>query len=200
MGSGPTAEFGACADSVGSGGGDVNAVLVGQLAKALRDPSYKVRKNAAQTLGKLGAGAALAAEALVEVAVADVHADVRCRALAALGQVGGETELPSGVVAVLGEVVLSEAVMDTRRVAAVALSRLGVGAAPAADALRAALGEMEAELRLVDAAEAAAKVAAGLVGTASEAPKPKGDRRKPNRPRQLREVIGLVTRTLARLD
>ena len=53
--------------AAGGGGGDAGiTVLVGDLAHALQDPNRRVRRNAAQTLGSLGADAAGAAEALVD--------------------------------------------------------------------------------------------------------------------------------------
>ena len=89
--------------------------------------------------------------------------------------------------------------MDTRRVAAVALSRLGVGAAPAADALRAALGEMEAELAVLTKAEAAAKAAAELAG-ADLASQKKAGAAAAKAAKGLRAVLGLVRRVIALLD
>ena len=187
---------------------EVTTVLVGQLIKALSDPSYKVRKNAAQTLGKLGEGAAPAAAALAAVAATDAHADVRCRALDALGRVGKVRALGAEVVAVLGEVVLRESeTLDTRRVAAVALSRLGVGAQPAAASLREAKLALEAELAVVAKAEAEAAamtvaVTAAELGGEVFTPvlvPPKPNKRAQNKPKQQREILGLVSRTLAQL-
>ena len=187
---------------------EVTTVLVGQLIKALSDPSYKVRKNAAQTLGKLGEGAAPAAAALAAVAATDAHADVRCRALDALGRVGKVRALGAEVVAVLGEVVLRESeTLDTRRVAAVALSRLGVGAQPAAASLREAKLALEVELAVVAKAEAEAAamtvaVTAAELGGEVFTPvlvPPKPNKRAQNTPKQQREILGLVSRTLAQL-
>jgi HEAT repeat protein len=142
--------------NVGGGG----AVLVEGLSKALRDPYSKVRQNAAQSLGKLGEAAMPATLALAAAAV-DENCDVRRRAIEALGLVGAAagtgtmdgsaatcTAMPSladaVVTGVLGEAVLRDGDAVVRRVAALALLRLGKGARPAAAQLRAAATELVA--------------------------------------------------------
>ena len=110
-------------------------MLVGDLAHALQDPNRRVRRNAAQTLGSLGADAAGAAEALVD-AGADRSGSVRRPAVWALGWIAAEAGLSPDVVARLGQVVLQNGDQECRRLAAVALSHLGEGARPALGALR----------------------------------------------------------------
>jgi HEAT repeat protein len=119
-------------------------MLVVQLAKALQDPKWKVRRDAAISLGKLGAGAACASDALA-LAASDESVDVRRSSLCALDKVAKVGGLPAAVVVTLGQVVLSDADLATRKLAAVALSRLGISARPAAEALREALLGLGAE-------------------------------------------------------
>jgi HEAT repeat protein len=130
-----------------------SAVLVESLAAALRDPYSKTRRNAAQSLGKLGKAAIPATSALA-IAAADENGDVRRRAIEALGLVGAaaaeadatdgsSSGLPDAVVTgVLGGAVLRDSDVVVRRVAALALMRLGKGARPAMAQLQEAATEL----------------------------------------------------------
>jgi HEAT repeat protein len=137
----------------GSVGGGKSTGLVERLVVALGDRgSYKVRRDAAQTLGQMGADAAAATKDLCEVGACDPHCEVRKRAAQALGLVGkgilqredepAQLAALAALVAALGTVVQEELDLDTRRVAALALLKLGAIATAATPQLKLAAAEL----------------------------------------------------------
>jgi HEAT repeat protein len=127
----------------GDGDGGVGTVTV-RLVGALSDSSYKVRRNAVQALGKLGVGAGPATIAPLVVALSDDHVDVRKRSADALGLVlsglrGNAVAAVDGAAAAsledvsveetglsgLARALSSDPNDDVRRLAALALSRVG---------------------------------------------------------------------------
>ena len=140
------------------GGGDRTKLMAVGLQRALEDGNPKTRRNAAETLGKMGRGAIGALNALCVVAGSDENKDVRRRCVEALGRIGealgraggggvgdvgaGAVALPGAVCTVLGEAVLGDVDLIVRRQAAVALSRLGEDARPAMRLLREASIEL----------------------------------------------------------
>jgi HEAT repeat protein len=73
--------------SVSGCGGAPPAMAGGKWAKALRDPSAKVRKQAAFTLGNIGPSDPTALPALIG-ALKDTESAVRCEAILALVKFG----------------------------------------------------------------------------------------------------------------
>lgn len=113
-----------------------------KFSAALRDvhaSTPEARTAAAERLGRAeGEELRPAIEGLLELC-SDVHAGVRATALAALGQVGGEAELPA--IAAL----LTDPAPEVREFAAVALSQ--IGGDDAAQCLLEALTSSEPEVR-----------------------------------------------------
>lgn len=111
-------------------------VLVSALLDALRDGEWRVREEAATTLGKLRSPAG--SEALVQ-ALEDDYWQVRLRAARALGQIGHR--LAVGPLCLL----LAHPISNLRKEAALALGTLGDRTA--LDPLRAALDDADPEVR-----------------------------------------------------
>ena len=69
--------------------GEKSGVVIEALVKLLGDPDDELRRRSARTLGKFGAGAAPAADALLKVASGDKVKDIRVDAVRAFGSALG---------------------------------------------------------------------------------------------------------------
>lgn len=116
------------------------------LAGALGDGDARVRRSAAEALGRIGAEADGAVSAL-EKALDDSDPDVQLAAVEALGKVGRE----AGPTALALSALAASGSYNLRLAAAEALGRIGPAAATAVPVLRKAVREDSGELRIAAA-------------------------------------------------
>lgn len=104
----------------------VTTAIVPALTEGMEQTSYMVRRNAAESLGKIGTSARSAAPTLLR-GLADPFDDVRWRSAQALGEIGGEAKT---VAPALLEVARKDRDNRARVAAVVSIGKFGLDAAP----------------------------------------------------------------------